>query len=165
MAVSTVRAVNAKTPLTVVAFAVGAWVVARAEPVATAPEPLHLELTLTEVDGGALALDGGVPTDHALRLMLPARAEDLRLRLVDASDRLVPAQLQLRADAQTTVRVVPETALRPAATYRAIAEPETADVLRDDRGRPLQIPDLVFKTSGTPEPVRPPPRRRRHHRR
>ena len=129
------------------------------------PTVVPVELQLTEVDGGILDLDGGVPVDHALQFELPVRVEDLRLRVIDGSTRLVPARQHLRLTSRTAVRVVPDAPLQPATSYRAVAEPETGDALKDPHGLPLAIPELSFRTAGEPLPVRPAPHRRRKRRR
>jgi hypothetical protein len=124
---------------------------APAEPATTVLIPLQL----TELDGGRLELDGGVPIDHALQFELPGRVDDLRLRIVDGNGHLVAAREHLKLTERTTVRFAPDSPLLPATSYHAIAEPETADALKDAHGALLTIPEFAFRTAGDPLPARP----------
>lgn len=124
-----------------------------------------LSWSLTAADGGALDLDGGVPTDAELAVHVEPRLVDFRLRLLDASGRLVPATENIRLGAHTDVALRPDPALQPGSAYQLVLEPDASETLRDAQGHAYASADLRFRTAGEPPSRKSKPGKSSHKRR
>jgi hypothetical protein len=128
--------------------------------------PLEFSIELETVDGGSLAgLDAGVTVDplRAITLTFPVALDDVRFRVMDWNDAVVPSDDESSADGGLTYRIVFVQPLKSGRTYSLLIDAETKDTFADDRGHEYTERRIPFRVSGHPqaEPGSPSKRRKK----
>lgn len=126
------------------------------------PEPLRFTLALDLVDAGTLVLDGldaGETFEPiaALTLSFPAPLEDVRVRVMDWTDAVVPSDDEQTVDGGFSYRITFTQPLKTGRGYSLLVDAETGDTFRDARGTEHAELRLPFRISGDvqPEPGKP----------
>ncbi|MBL8921823.1 MAG: hypothetical protein JNJ54_23395 [Myxococcaceae bacterium] len=126
------------------------------------PEPLRFSITLDTVDAGTFTLDGldagaELPQVRAVTLHFAEPLDDLRVRVMDWTDAVVPSDDEASVDGGFVYRISFLTPLKTGRGYALLLDGETKDTFRDARGAEYTELRLPFRIGGEvqPEPGAP----------
>jgi len=127
----------------------------------------QLTIACEPADGGAFTgLDAGATVDplRAMTFTFPAALDDVRFRVMDWNDAVVPSDDEaFTEDGGYTYRMVFVQPLKPGRRYALLVDSETKDTFSDALGRQYDELRVPFRVSGDvqPEPGAPKKKKRR----
>lgn len=112
---------------------------------------LGFSIELETIDAGFLAgLDAGATIDplRAITLTFPSALDDVRFRVMDWTDSVVPSDDESTTDAGLTYRIVFVQPLKTGRSYSLLIDAETKDTFTDERGHQYDELRIPFRISG-----------------
>lgn len=141
------------------------------EPVDAGPPELRYTLTFEAADGGETEFDQGTKAGielepvKALRFVFPAPLDDVRFRVMDWTDAVVPSDDEAAspADAGYEYRIVLTQPLKTGRSYSILIDSESHDTFSDVHGNAYDELRLSLKIRGEiqPEPGASPKKKKR----
>jgi hypothetical protein len=115
------------------------------------PVPLGFSLELETVDAGTITgLDAGATIEplRAITLMFPSALDDVRFRVMDWTDSVVPSDDESTIDGGLMYRIVFVQPLKTGRSYSLLVDAETKDTFADERGHQYDELRIPFRISG-----------------
>lgn len=124
------------------------------------PTQLSFTIELETVDAGTLTgLDAGMVVEplKSIALSFPVPLDDVRFRVMDWNDAVVPSDDEAVTDGGLTYRIVFQQPLKTDRGYALLIDAETGDTFRDARGAQYDEVRVPFRIGGEvqPEPGAP----------
>jgi hypothetical protein len=129
-------------------------------------EPLEFSFELETTDAGVITgLDAGATIEplRAITLTFPTALDDVRFRVMDWTDSVVPSDDEATVDGGLTYRIVFVQPLRTGRGYSLLIDAETKDTFSDARGHQYDELRIPFRVAGDvqPEPGAPKKKKRK----
>ncbi|MDP3234270.1 MAG: hypothetical protein Q8N26_15930 [Myxococcales bacterium] len=129
-------------------------------------EPLGFTIDLETTDAGVITgLDAGAMIEpiRAITLTFPTALDDVRFRVMDWTDSVVPSDDESTVDGGLTYRIVFVQPLKTGRGYSLLIDAETNDTFSDTRGHQYDELRIPFRVAGDvqPEPGAPVKKKKR----
>lgn len=114
-------------------------------------EALGFAIELETIDAGSIAgLDAGTTIEpvRAITLTFPSALDDVRFRVMDWNDAVVPSDDESTVDGGLTYRIVFVQPLKTGRSYSLLIDAETKDTFADERGHQYDELRIPFRISG-----------------
>lgn len=129
-------------------------------------EPLGFTIELETTDAGVITgLDAGATIEplRAITLTFPTALDDVRFRVMDWTDSVVPSDDESTVDGGLTYRIVFVQPLKTGRGYSLLIDAETKETFSDVRGHQYDELRIPFRVAGDvqPEPGAPKKKKRK----
>ena len=127
---------------------------------------LSFAIELETTDAGVITgLDAGAMIEplRAVTLSFPSALDDVRFRVMDWNDLVVPSDDEATVDGGLTYRIVFVQPLKTGRGYSLLIDAETKDTFADERGHQYDELRIPFRVAGEvqPEPGAPAKKKKR----